>query len=103
MTKVTEEQLNKFAEATDNELYDIEHGWMTGKAEETADTLAAFEEASRDYNERTSPKHGEVAGFKYIAFEKVQVRKGDRRSSWTVIDFGDARIAIDDDITDYLD
>lgn len=97
------EKLAAFAAATHNELFDAEYNggeWMT-EAVETRETIEDFLEASKSYNECTREKFGEVAGMKFVAFSKVQTCKGDQRTALSVIDFGDLRIAIDVDLTDF--
>ena len=97
------EALNKFAAATNNELFDAEYRggeWMI-EAVETQETIDDFVEASNGYAECTKEKFGEIAGFKFVAFSCVQVRKGDARRSLSVIDFGNVRYAIDADLTDF--
>lgn len=97
-------QLQAFAEATDNQIYDPtysgEDKWMIG-AVETRETIENFVEASNRYNECTREKFGEIAGFKFVAFARVQPRKGDQRRQLSVIDFGDVRYALDCDLTDF--
>jgi len=100
--------LKMFAKATCNELYDAtigrsgaELGWMVG-AVETHETIEQFVESSNRYSESTAPKFGEIAGLKFVAFNRVQPRKGDERRSLSVVDFGDVRIAIDCDLTVFL-
>ena len=94
------EKLAAFAAATNEDLYDAEYGWMV-QAVETSETIQNFVEASNGYNECTREKFGEIAGFRFVAFEEVQPRKGDQRRALSVIDFGDIRIAIDADLTDF--
>ena len=56
------ENLKKFAAATNNELFDAEYKggeWMTDSVE-TQESLEQFEESSRNWNERTPMKTGEV-------------------------------------------
>lgn len=93
--------LAALAAATNSELYDNEYQWMVG-AVETHETLDQFVESSAKWNERTSAKHGEIAGFKFVAWSKVQVRRGDTRQSLSVIDFGDVRFALDTDLTNFV-
>lgn len=98
----TKEKLAAFADATNNELFDPEWNggqWMI-EAVETRETLENFVDASNSYNECTREKFGEIAGIKFVAFSRVQVRKGDRRRALSVIDLGDVRIALDTDLTD---
>lgn len=75
--------------------------WMVD-AVDTQDTLADFEAAVGEYAEASKTISGEVAGLPFVAWSKVQVRNGDKRRSLAVIDFGDRRVAIDDD-ADYWD
>lgn len=71
--------------------------WMV-EAVETADTLSDFESASQGWAECSSQTiRGTVAGMPFVAWEQVQVRKGDRRRPLAVIDLGDKRVALDDD------
>lgn len=97
------EQLKTLAAATNNEIYDPEYmdgEWMV-EAVETRETLDDFVIASNNYAECTREKFGEIAGFKFVAFSKVQVRKGSQRRALSVIDFGDVRYALDCDMTDF--
>lgn len=99
----TTEKLAAFAAATNNELFDAEYNggeWMI-EAVETRETIENFVEASNSYNECTREKFGEIAGLKFVAFAKVQPRKGDQRRALSVIDCGDLRIAIDTDLTNF--
>jgi glutamate mutase epsilon subunit len=68
---------------------------LVGDAVETAETLDDFHAATKNYAECTKAQRGEIAGFPYIAYKKVQVRKGAPRRALSVIDFGDYRIAFD--------
>lgn len=92
-----------FAAATNNELYDPE--WKGGEwmieAVETAETIENFVEASKNYDSCTKDKFGEIAGFKFVAYSEVQLRKGMPRRQLSVIDFGDKRFALDCDLTSY--
>ena len=95
--------LEKFAEATNNELFDADprfNEWMVS-AVETYETIDDFVAATEKYNSCTKDKFGEIAGFKFVAYSEVQVRKGDTRRQLSVIDFGDVRYAIDADLTDF--
>lgn len=99
-----QDALNKFAAATNNELFDPEFmggDWMIN-AVETRETIEDFVAASNNYAECTKEKFGEIAGFKFVAFSRVQVRKDDQRRSLSVIDFGDLRFALDCDLTDFI-
>jgi len=100
--KVTKEQLDAFIEVTGDEFYWAEEDMWLFEAEQTADSIDDFVEASNSYAERTKGKFGKVAGFPFVSFEKVQVRKGDQRRPLTVIDFGQIRVALDCDLYDFL-
>lgn len=97
------DNLIKFAAATNNELFDPEWNggeWMVGSVE-THETLEQFEESSKFWNERSSVKHGEIAGFKFLAWSNAQAKKGQQRRQMSVIDLGDVRFAIDCDLTNF--
>jgi hypothetical protein len=99
----TSQALLNFAAATKNELFDPEwHGgeWMVGVVE-TAETIEQFIESSNKYASCTNDKFGEIAGCKFVAWKEVQTAKGQQRQSLSVIDFGDFRVAIDCDLTDF--
>ncbi len=96
--------LAALAAATKNEIYDADYNggeWMIN-AVETRETIENFVEASNSYNSCTREKFSEIAGFKFVAFSEVQVRKGDQRRQLSVIDFGDVRYALDCDLTDFV-
>ncbi len=57
----------------------------------TRDELAAFDGSG--WAEATGREGFEVDGHPAVHFESVQVQKGDRRGSLTVVDFGDFRAA----------
>lgn len=102
MTKI--EMLNAIAAATNNEIYDPE--WRGGQwmveAVETHETIDDFIVSSEGWNERsTKTNRGEVAGFQFISWANVQVRRGDPRRALSVIDLGEIRVAIDADLTDF--
>ncbi len=90
------EKLAAFAAAVNNELFDPEYKggeWMV-EAVETQETLEQFEESSKNWNERSAMKTGEIAGFPFRAWKSVQAVKGAQRQSMSVIDFGDVRFAL---------
>ncbi len=98
-----DQSLRAFAAATNSELYDPDYSggqWMI-EAVETQETIADFVAASASYQEATAPKFGQIAGFKFVAFSKVQARKGDQRRELSVIDFGFARFALNADLTNF--
>lgn len=100
---MTTENLKKFAAATNNELLDAD--WKDGEwmveAVETRETLEQWEESSKNWNERSSMKRGEIAGFPFIAWSNAQAIKGQPRRKMSVIDFGDVRYSIDADLTNF--
>lgn len=95
-------QLAAFAEATKNELFDADprfEEWMV-EAVETHETIENFIESSKSWAEKSiKMEAGEIAGFKFISWNKVQVRRGDQRKSLSVIDLGDVRYAIESDLS----
>lgn len=96
--------LASFAAATNNDLFDVDYDggtWMVS-ATETNETIEDFVKASSDYKECSGEKLGEIGGFKFVAFESVQVRAGDKRRQLSIIDLGDVRYAIDADLTEYV-
>lgn len=98
-----DQSLRAFAAATNSELYDPDYSggqWMI-EAVETQETIADFVAASASYQEATAPKFGQIAGFKFVAFSKVQASKGDQRRELSVIDFGFARFALNADLTNF--
>ena len=97
----TTEQLATFSAATNNELFDPEYRggeWMIN-AVVTQETLDDFIKSSDLWNERSSLQRGTIGGFPFVAWAKVQARKGDQRRELSVVDFGDCRIALDTDLT----
>lgn len=93
----------KFAAATNNELFDSEWKggeWMT-EAVETHETIGNFIDASKNYAKCSPSKTGTIAGFPFIAWRQIQVSKGKKRRSLSVVDFGDVRFAIETDLSDF--
>jgi len=98
-----ETNLAAFAAATNNDLFDPSFGegeWLI-EAVETQETIDDFVAASANYAEATPARHGEIAGFKFVAFKTVQLRRGMPRRELSVIDFGDRRVAIDANLWSY--
>lgn len=91
------DNLKKFAEATNGELYDPD--WKGGswscEAVETQETLDQYAESSKDWASSTVEQRGEIAGFPFIAWKQVQAVAGQPRRAVSVIDFGTVRIAVD--------
>jgi hypothetical protein len=95
--------LKKFAEATNNELFDPEYKngeWMI-EAVETHETIEQFIESSSRWSERSAVKRGNIAGFPFVAWKSIQTAHGVSRRQMSVIDLGDVRFAIDADLTNY--
>ena len=89
--------LNDFALATYNEIYDTEcnNGEWNYQHDESNDSFDDFIESSKKYwKESTKEKFGEIAGMKFLAFGRIQIKKGAPRYSFSVVDFGDCRVAI---------
>lgn len=97
-----QEKIADFAAATNNELFDADprfNEWMI-EAVETHETIENFIDSSKGWAEKSlTMKSGEIAGFKFISWNKVQVRKGAQRRSLSVIDFGDVRFALETDLS----
>lgn len=90
------ENLKKFAAATNNELFDADYKggeWMCEHVE-TQETLEQFEESSKNWNERSAMKTGEIAGFSFRAWKNAQAVKGQPRQAMSVVDLGDVRIVL---------
>lgn len=88
--------LQVFAAATNNELFDPDYRdgeWMV-EAVETAETLAHFEAAATNWNERSAMRAGEIAGFPFRSWKVAQPVKGNVRQAMSVVDLGDRRIAL---------
>lgn len=102
--KMNQENLIKFAAATNNDIYDPEYNggeWMV-KAVETHETIEQFIESSEKWKESGAMKAGEIAGFKFVFWPNVQTAAGQQRRDVSVIDFGDIRIVLNDDITNFI-
>lgn len=86
-------KLEEFAELTNNDIYDSNHGWMFPEIL-TRDSLEDFIEASSFWSERSRTHQGRFNDVLYLSWENVQGRKGDMRDSLTVLDFGDVRVSL---------
>jgi hypothetical protein len=101
---ITEEQLKALCKATDGEVYDVDYKdgeWMY-RAVETHETLDMFLNSSKAWAEKSKPESGIIAGLPYVCWEVMQAIKGQPRDSLSVIDFGDFRVAVACNITNYL-
>ena len=99
---INTEQIEAINSAAAGALYDAECGWFAGDPVVTADTLAEFELAISGYNDATVPQRGTIAGFPFVAYRAVQPRRHDTRTSLSIIDLGDVRIALRENLADYL-
>ncbi len=96
-----------FDKATEGEIFDAtmkygKNGWMID-AVQTKETIAQFEESSATWTERSQPKAGNIAGMPFIFWKIVQVKKGEQRRHMCVVDFGDCRMVLDFDPTEFAD
>jgi hypothetical protein len=101
MSKNITEKLADLCVATNGEIYYSEWdggAWMH-EAVETQETIENWIESSATWNERSAMKRGEIANMPFVSWENVQVRKGDQRKSISVLDFGDCRYVISQDLT----
>jgi len=95
--------LEILSKATHGDVYDHEYNggcWMF-KAVETQESIVDFEQAVSKYADCCAMISGTLAGFSFVTWRQVQVRKGDPRRALSVIDFGMCRFAIDADLTEY--
>lgn len=92
----------KIASASNGEVYDNVYGWMWS-ATETAETIEEFICSSRNWRESSALKRGKIAGFDYAYWSSVQATKGQTREPLSVIDFGEIRVAVRGDITEWSD
>lgn len=98
-----QQALAKIHEATGGNLYDAnwEGGSWMWEAVQTAEALSDFERAAKGYAECGAIERGDLAGFPFVHFGIVQVAKGQPRRSLSVIDLGNVRFAVADDLTLY--
>tara|TARA_R100000963_G_scaffold31696_1_gene23135 strand:- start:163 stop:546 length:384 start_codon:yes stop_codon:yes gene_type:complete len=92
----------RFSEATGWDLIDEEGDNMGHQIVMVRDTLEGFEEGSRYFNECAGFNKTVVAGFPALICPRLQVKKGDTRTALSVVDLGEWRMSIDEDVTDYL-
>lgn len=102
------------AEATGDHLLALDaQGWeWLVEAVTTAETLEDFATASRSYRERRGtwlksdtgePVRGTLAGLPALAWAEVQVVAGAQRRALSVIDLGDVRVALEENISDWME
>ena len=92
----------RFAEATGWDLIDEDGENMGYEIVLVRDTLEGFEEGSRYFNECAGFKKATVAGFPVLTCQRLQVKKGDTRTALSVVDLGEWRMSIDDDVSIYV-
>lgn len=93
----TQQNIAAFAAATNNELFDADYNggtWMI-HAVETSETLGQIVDSAKGWAGKSAPNYGVIAGFPFVSYEKIQVRRGDARRSLSVVDFGDVRYALE--------
>ena len=83
--------IEKFAAATNNDLFDGE--WLV-EAVDTFETLDMWIDSSSKWAECSPLKRGEIAGFPFLAWSKTQLHKGRPRQPVSVVDFGEMRVAL---------
>lgn len=101
--RITEDKLRALSNATGGDVYDVNYKggeWMY-HAVETFETIEMFLDSSKGWAERTKAQSGEIAGLPFVCWESMQVKKGQQRDSLSVIDFGDVRVAVSCNISDY--
>ena len=92
--------LEKLALATDGALWNRDYGWMC-EISVTRNTISDFIIASeQEWKEATEKKSGSLAGFHFVAWERVRSRRGQQRCALSVLDIGEFRIAINADLTE---
>jgi hypothetical protein len=95
--------LRKIDEATGGELYYSYLGrWMVN-ATETTETLDDFEAAAKSYAACNHIHRGKLAGFDFIDLGPVQVAKGQPRFAFSVIDLGEVRFSLNENLSDFAD
>lgn len=93
----------KFNPSYVTELFDPEYRggmWMI-EAVETKETLEQWDDSKKYWNECAGRVEGTVAGFRFLGWKKVQMEKGDTRRSVTVVDFGEFRVVLDCDPSNF--
>ncbi|MDR1911767.1 MAG: hypothetical protein LBQ52_05410 [Helicobacteraceae bacterium] len=83
---------------SDQAIEAIDANEIAGSFVETAETLENWIESSKKWSERSKRQDFRFDGKPALAWEKVQMRKGDRRDAVSVIDLGDRRLVIDYDL-----
>ena len=105
MTTINIDKLKHFAKATENDdIYDPDWKggtWMVG-AVETQESIDDFLKSSKFWCEKTTPISGGIAGLPAVCWVKAQVMKGDQHRSISVVDFGNCRVEIDADLSEFI-
>jgi hypothetical protein len=92
-----QQNIAAFAAATNNELFDADYKggtWMI-HAVETSETLGQIVDSAKGWACKSDPNYGVVAGCPFVAYSKMQARRGDARRSLSVVDFGDVRYVLE--------
>lgn len=103
METINKDAFLAFMQATDNDIYDPE--WQGGswldEVEWTYQTLDQLAQEAKTWQERRHPEYGYIANVKFVTYPMVQIKKGDTRAPFSVVDFGDIRMIIRSDLTFY--
>jgi hypothetical protein len=92
-----QQNIAAFAAATKNELFDADYNggtWMID-AVETSETLDQIIESATRWAEKSPANHGVIAGCPFVAYAKMQARRGDARRPLSVVDLGDVRYVLE--------
>lgn len=95
-------QLSALELTTEGDVYDADYDGWQYNAVRTAETIEQFVESSAQWVEQTHLKRGQLAGMSFVAWESMQAKRGDIRTSLSVLDFGDYRMVIKCDLTSYV-
>lgn len=98
-----EQALLKIEEATHGDLYDASRGGWRVNAVKTTKTLAAFEAESKNYAAPGQAQRGKLAGFDFIYLGLIQPSIGYPLFPFSVIDLGEVRFAIYENLNFYAD
>lgn len=95
------ENLKKFAAATNNELFDPDYKggtWMV-EAVKTRKTIEQFGKSSSKWSDRIGEQRGTIGGFPFVSWKSVKVSGGRPRRAMSVVDLGDVRYALEADLS----
>jgi len=97
--EISKDLIKRFNEATNYELWYDDDEEFSSTYVVTRDTLQDFLNSTPAI--RSGYFKGELGGFKYIGWETFQARKGDTRTSVSIVDFGEHRLYIETDVSLY--